>query len=75
MLMYRTHTLQERVRSEFVMKGELASITVMDLQPNSNYTILLYQENTHGESEESIGLYISTKGIRGSYSHFYQAFL
>ncbi len=61
---YAINIGQEPVDSDFVKSDDdkMAAITVRDLQPNSNYTILIYQHNTHGQSTESMGVYILTAG-------------
>ena len=52
----------EETRSTFTMDEGLAIITVSDLSPKTNYTLMIYQKNSFGKSHESFGVLVWTQG-------------
>lgn len=47
---------------EWSVVNEVAFVRAHDLEPNNNYTLLVYQENKFGRSESSFGVLIRTEG-------------
>lgn len=41
----------------------IAEIIVKRLDPNVTWTLILYQQNNHGLSEEGVGVSVRTLGI------------
>lgn len=75
------HGVTKRLDTVMIWNDSLAVMVSEGLQPNTSYTIRIFGENIHGESEEAIGLYIRTPGkyTRGlcsaSFSFFFHLFL
>ena len=58
------HQSPTEVTSTFIWKQDaLAEISVSELEPNNNYTLLVYQENKYGHSSSSFGVLTNTLGM------------
>ena len=61
---YRTSpgTEATRLDTSVMWEGEMVHLVSQGLLPNSNYTLLVYGENVHGQSHDAFGLYVRTPG-------------